>query len=567
MKSIQLWQPWDRGFPHLYDVTAKLHTSSGDALRHELFGFRSIRVDQNLNWYINGVPYFPRGSNYLPSQWLSETLFPEVAAAPLHPFRHHSIKPEASSWFDKDVSLAKQANLNLLRVHAHVLPSSFYQTCDRAGLLVWQDFPLQWGYADDPGFHQEAIRQANAMVRMLYNYPSIGVWCCHNESPCEAPWMANMAGGRFDPAHNRELDIRLEQAIRKIDLSRYVHRNSGTGDGHVYPGWYVGHWQDYLALPGAPLVTEYGAQGLPGRESIQRMLPELGSDSGFASLVLFKNWLDSQKQISPGFKQLIRIGTRLYLWVERLKLTLIQDWMKSWGIKLERSVYKNIPSNDQTPPDYRLAREIWEKWRFHDFQPAETFDNGISLGGSMDEFISNSQAYQAHLIQYATEIYRRSRSCPQNRQIPVTVTGVVQFDFTDPWPAVTWSVLDYWREPKPSYTALQNSMQPVLPSFLIPPEVKSGKAALLSFRVVNDTIKEYPDAVCEWRLKSRINEIASATFPVHIPANGISEDIKLTLPSLFPGQYHLAVNLVAGSQVLGKNEYPITVEGIPGGTL
>jgi hypothetical protein len=52
-----------------------------------------------------------------------------------------------------------------------------------------------------------------------------------------------------------------------------------------------------------------------------------------------------------------------------------------------------------------------------------------------------------------------------------------------------------------------------------------------------------------------------------IPANGISEDIKLTLPSLFPGHYHLAVNLVAGSQVLGKNEYPIIVEGIPGGTL
>ena len=45
------------------------------------------------------------------------------------------------------VQLALDANLDLLRLHAHVSRPELYDAADAAGLLVWQDFPLQWGYA------------------------------------------------------------------------------------------------------------------------------------------------------------------------------------------------------------------------------------------------------------------------------------------------------------------------------------------------------------------------------------------------------------------------------------
>ena len=39
------------------------------------------------------------------------------------------------------------AGLDLLRIHAHVTRPELYDAADEAGLLLWQDMPLQWGYA------------------------------------------------------------------------------------------------------------------------------------------------------------------------------------------------------------------------------------------------------------------------------------------------------------------------------------------------------------------------------------------------------------------------------------
>lgn len=489
VNDVRPWQPWDRGFPHLYNITVHLFAGKENDSVSSLFGFRTMRVEPGFRWFVNGQPYFLRGSNYLPSQWLSETIFPKAANDKNRPFESSARK----DFYTRDVNLARQANLDILRVHAHVLPPEFHEACDRAGMLVWQDFPLQWGYSDDLKFQDEAARQMQAMVTGLYNHPSIIAWCCHNESPWDAPWMAARSGEKFNPAHNRELDMRLETIVRSLDPTRYIHLNSGTGDGHTYPGWYIGNWRDFINLPSAPYITEYGAQGLPIRQSLLRMLPEFEPDAGYADLVRYKRWLDSLKKISATKKAIIKYGADFWNFTEKKHLKFIQDWIKGWGIKLERSTYNNIPSAEETPAGLVHAREVWETWRFHDFQPAETFDNGIHPGNSLDEFISNSQSYQSTLIQFATECYRRGKY--------MNVTGIIQFDFCDPWPAVTWSVVDYWRIPKPSYEALQRSMQPVLPSFILPENMDPGNAIQASFCVVNDLLLAFPEAICNWHLE------------------------------------------------------------------
>lgn len=545
--AVKHWQPWDRGFPHMYTVRADLNLQEGHVFSSNLFGFRKVKVKEGYHWEINDHPYFVRGSNYLPTQWLSETLFHEAASNKSHPFGGGP----GDNLFTRDVDLAKQANLNLLRVHAHVLPPEFHTACDRAGMLVWQDFPLQWGYSDEVSFHVEAERQIEAMVTSLYNHPSIVAWCCHNESPCDAPWMAGAVGGLYDPAHNRDMDAMLETAIRKLDTSRHIQRNSGTGDGHVYPGWYVGQIHDFINLPGAPFITEYGAQGLPAVENIQRMLPQFGLDSGHAELVRFKEWLDSLNRISPTKKALLKFGGSVWNFLEKMRWKSIQDWIKGFGMKLERSAYKNIPSIEQTPQDLLKARQVWELWKFHDFQPPETFDNGINLGSSLEEFVTDSQAYQAHLIQYATECYRLAK----HKQ----VTGIIQFDLTDPWPAVTWSVLDYWRKPKSAYNAMQRSMQPVLPSFQLPERMRPNKTIPIFFKVVNDLEASYPASTCAWNLSNGKGILASAAFKIDIPADSVSDKVKIILPAMEPGSYKLTAELDSGATILGKNQYEIVI--------
>lgn len=546
--AVHTWQPWDRGFPHLYNIVVDLDLAGEHTSTSSQFGFRTIKVEEGFCWRINGHPYFIRGSNYLPSQWLSETLNPEIAKSREHPFGGGP----AGEFYLHDVALAREANLNLLRVHAHVLPPEFHEACDQAGMLVWQDFPLQWGYSDEVDFHAEAERQIQSMVTSLYNHPAIIAWCCHNESPCDAPWMAGTVGGFYNPTHNRELDARLEAAVRKLDPYRYIHRNSGTGDGHVYPGWYVGRTRDFINTPGAPFVSEYGAQGLPKLENIQRMVPQLGPDSGHNDLVRFKNWLDSLHRISSTKKALLKLGTYLWNFLEKMQWKSTQDWIKGFGMKLERSAYLNIPPIEQTPQELLSARQVWETWQFHDFQPAATFDNGIQLGLSLQEFVSNSQTYQADLIQFATEYYRLAKYR--------RVSGIIQFDFTDPWPAVTWSVLDYWRKPKPAYDALRRSMQPVLPSFQFPEQISARKAVSAFFRVVNDLTVSYPESTCEWKIFNETGDLASGVFNIDIPADSVSDKMRVILPSLASGSYQLSVNINSGKTTLGRNLFQITVE-------
>jgi beta-mannosidase len=232
LPEMPLWEVWERGFPHLFRLEAQL---AGASLAVPL-GFRTVEVDGEGWLLLNGSRLFLRGTNIIPTQWLSA--YGEEAA-------------------QRDVALLKEAQLNAVRVHAHVTHPDFYRACDREGVLVWQDFSLQWGYAPDEAFAREALRQARAMVEILGAHPSIYLWCAQNE-----------------PTHNRHtLGPLLLGALGEADPTRPVKAASDFRE-HPYPGWYWGHYRDFLALPGAPLPSEFGAQALPRAELLRRVLGE-----------------------------------------------------------------------------------------------------------------------------------------------------------------------------------------------------------------------------------------------------------------------------------------------------
>jgi beta-mannosidase len=472
--SPRLWWPWDRGEPNLYAARLTVHDGAPSVLgptlaEHETgFGFREVSVDEDWTWTFNGRRFFPRGSNYISTQWLSET---------------------DKEWFLRDVNLMREANLNFIRVHAHVEPVEFYEAADELGILVWQDFPLQWGYTDAPEFVDEALRQERDMIGLLHNHPSIAVWCAHNESPWDAPWMADRVPD-YDPRQNKRLDELLRDLARELDPTRYVHLNSGTGDMHPYPGWYYGHWGDFVDLPGAPFVTEYGAQALPNLEMLQQMFApeELTYQSG----------------------------------------------------------------------------EVGRRWEFHDFQPRETFDNaGIEQGENIGQFIANSQAYQANLVQFATEAYRRAKYDPMQ--------GIFHFMFVEDWPSITWAVVDYYRRPKAGYYTLQTAMQPILPSIAASRPARLDRtrwvyAAAADFEaslwVVNDTLDAYPQAQLRWRIEGEGEEPAKeGVASVDIPSDGVRWAAAWRDLDLASGTYRLRVELLdVQGRELGRNELAFAIE-------
>src|SRR5256886_15781201 len=192
---------------------------------------------------------FLRGACYAPSYRLDELSAATLAA---------------------DIAMAKQANLDALRVVANVLPKDFYRLADEAGLLVLQDLPLTGTYVyharrDEARFFETAARQQQAeLVAMLQNHPSIAVWIAHDNPP----WLAT----NFDLAdvhsvrQNHPIDQELKAAFERLAPSRPAIAASGGTDLLLTLGWSDGPWRDIA--PVEPLmVSAFGAQPLPSPDS------------------------------------------------------------------------------------------------------------------------------------------------------------------------------------------------------------------------------------------------------------------------------------------------------------
>ncbi|MCU1346438.1 MAG: putative glycosidase, partial [Acidimicrobiia bacterium] len=273
-----LWWPWSLGEQPLVDVSIQVDVDG--ARSHTIdrrVGFRSVSL---RNWIcsINGERLFLKGSNAGPTRMALADASPEDLV--------------------QDVNLARDAGLDFLRLHAHITRPEFYAAADEAGLLLWQDMPLQWGYART--VRKQAQQQARAAVDLLGHHPSIFLWCGHNE-PFAIDALA-ASGPRFVrdqqlPTWNKTvLDRTIRRAIGRADGSRPVIAHSGVlphapkldgTDTHVWFGWHKGDERDFSgfcrAIPRlARFVSEFGAQSVP--DSAEFMQPEHWPNLNWAEL-------------------------------------------------------------------------------------------------------------------------------------------------------------------------------------------------------------------------------------------------------------------------------------------
>jgi len=228
----ELWWTWDLGEPSLYKMSL-----SGKLIEKYTFSFgiRDVKLDDKKVFYLNNKRLFLRGTNIIPEQFLSTLGNKRIA---------------------QQVKMIKEANINIIRMHAHINRSEYYDECDKSGILVWQDFPLQWTYNNSIEFQENAVKQIKDMVRQYFNHPSIAFWCCHNE-PGE---------------QIKSLDPLLYSAVLSEDDTRII-RLASNYEEHPYDGWYWGSMEHFVSLPMGPMVTEFGAQGLPEVKSLKKFIP------------------------------------------------------------------------------------------------------------------------------------------------------------------------------------------------------------------------------------------------------------------------------------------------------
>lgn len=261
----RLWWTWDRGEQPLYELVLICEGLEERAR----FGVRSVEL-RNWKVYLNGERTFLRGINYLPTD--------------VYPAR------SSEDRLRTDARLVRAADMNAVRAHVHVAEEGFYAACDELGILVLQDFPLQWTHRQE--ILEPAIAQAREMARDLRNHPCVGVYLAHDEPFYVAPpekWTTlgllrtavEVLSPRWVLWQRRVLDPAVVRAIENVDASRPVIDAAGhlSSTNHLYFGWYYGRFRDLervvTVFPGlSRLPTEYGAQALPNPESLEEIWPE-----------------------------------------------------------------------------------------------------------------------------------------------------------------------------------------------------------------------------------------------------------------------------------------------------
>jgi beta-mannosidase len=271
-----LWWPHALGDQPLHDVDISVHVDAagtpGEASHHRRVrtGLRRVEMRRWIT-YVNGERLFLKGANLGPTQQDLAGAAPEKVAA--------------------DIRAARDLGLDFVRVHTHVARPELYDAADELGVLIWQDLPLQWGYARS--VRGQAVRQAREAVDLLAHHPSVAVWCGHNEPltigaahhdgpagdrPAGSRELRRMVLGQVLPSWNRSiLDRSIRRTLRAVDGTRPVVAHSGVlphlpqldgTDSHLWFGWEYGDIDDLAETAESwprlvRFVSEFGAQAVP----------------------------------------------------------------------------------------------------------------------------------------------------------------------------------------------------------------------------------------------------------------------------------------------------------------
>jgi beta-galactosidase len=190
----QLWSP---DAPRLYSAIMDIYVQDRQ-VDHVVttFGIRTISVDANRGFLLNGVPLKLKGGCF-----------------------HNDNGPLGSRAYDRAeerrVALMKASGFNAIRCSHNPPAPAFLRACDRLGMLVIDETFDMWKEGKNPYdyhlyFNDWWQKDVESMVRRDRNHPSVIMWSIGNEIPNrDKPEVVAVAQS-------------LADYIRKMDPSRPI---------------------------------------------------------------------------------------------------------------------------------------------------------------------------------------------------------------------------------------------------------------------------------------------------------------------------------------------------------
>jgi beta-mannosidase len=202
------------------------------------------------------------------------------------------------------------------------------------------------------------------------------------------------------------------------------------------------------------------------------------------------------------------------------------------------SLSRFLPRENIFPPN--------DVWRYHcaQMEKLQRYVSPLSPE-TWEEWVLATQKAQSYGLQVAIEHFRRRK---------YRTSGTMLWQLHDPWPAISWSIVDYYGQPKLAWEKLKSLYGPVLLSLEFPLR-RCGTGDLFRARVwiVNDLLTSFPDCLVEVQLNGR--QVYSTT--VSLPPDSC-EPLGWIESALGDGAQEVLAVLGHDGQILSSNKYDLS---------
>ena len=328
------------------------------------------------------------------------------------------------------VKLAREAGVNMLRIWGGGVFGSetLYAACDRAGILLTQDFLMACGDypEEDPSFLEKLRAEAREAARTLRNHPSLVWWSGDNENAVSGDENAENYNGRSSALY----------AIGPVLESEDPHRRF---------------------LPSSPYGGVPYASATRGTAHITQFLGSFFSWVRAGDFHGYRRYFD--RYLSRFTPEQPAIGMPF---VSSLLRFMSEEDVFGEDTSISAFHTKNNPSlGEVTLYGYveRLASGIFGAFR-----------DGADR-------IRKMQLLQCEWIRLSLSLYRRNAWYS---------SGILYWMWNDCWPAANgWSMVDYYGRPKPAWYAFREAAAPLALSVL--PDEDGKTRVYLSFFGAGET--------------------------------------------------------------------------------
>lgn len=324
------------------------------------------------------------------------------------------------------VKKAKDGNINMLRVWGGGVYEKdlFYDLCDEYGLLVWQDF--MFACADIP--EDRADFMDNVKKEIVYQVKRL------RNHPSLVYWCGgNEKTGTYGLQISRGdffVDVFLRGLVTDSDDTRPYARQSpcsltDIGNDKTSGESHAGSCEACLTAG----VENY-------REKVAESVVPFVSECavlGPCSLQAFKRMFPEDK-----------------LW------PINEYWVDRLMDNPYASVVMNFPEREKY-----YSETLYGKCK------------------NVNDFIAKAMTAHAEMLRAEIEYTRINKD---------KCGGIMNWMYSDIWPSATWSIVDYYGEPKQAYYQTKKSYAPLLLTYVY---TKEG----LQLTLVNDTLKDVTTAV------------------------------------------------------------------------